>query len=550
MSTQSDGTVNSGTSEPKPVRRLSTNVRTLIALVACCAAILWTWRRLSDNPDPVLAEARAIQKRAIGALDSPRPADRVTAIHELVRLQGGDRAIAIPPLSHALEDPDVSVRMEAAQALEWLGPTAVKSGSGGEAVHAAATALIRSLNDPDPQVRLAAFKALGAIGSSLIDSGSGPETIRDAATAITGCLKDADSTVRRAAVASLGNFATPRLESMANPPIDRTAIMNTLVEMYDDRDAGVRRAVIQALASGPASPMGRSFPSKVLAEGLEDESAENRVAAVNALLFCNQGLDPWVSRLLRLAEHDPDPKVRGACLGALNYAFKPPAITEAAVPDLLAGLKSTHMRVRSEATTILAALKADARAAIPELLRMLNEPLDSNVVSVMSPNGTFDPGCAAVFALGRIAPESPEAKQVITALIEVMRSGATSRGGWAAVALSEFGPAAAEAMPLLMKIIKEDNPENKFERVSSAAIALGKIAPDLPTGDQAVAALRAALDTKDSMCRECAINALVNFGPRAAAAIPRIQELKKDRDGSVRNAAAKAVVAIEKAGAP
>jgi HEAT repeat protein len=86
--------------------------------------------------------------------------------------------------------------------------------------------------------------------------------------------------------------------------------------------------------------------------------------------------------------------------------------------------------------------------------------------------------------------------------------------------------------------------------VSSAAIALGKIAPDLPTADQAVAALRAALDSKDSMCRECAINALVSFGPRAAAAIPRIQELKKDRDGSVRNAAAKAVVAIETAGAP
>ena len=97
MSANSDGSLNSGTDGPKPVRRLQTRVRSLIALVACCAVILWAWRHLAENLDPVLLEARSIQKRAIGALHSDKPADRLTAIVDLERLRTGDSSIAIPP---------------------------------------------------------------------------------------------------------------------------------------------------------------------------------------------------------------------------------------------------------------------------------------------------------------------------------------------------------------------------------------------------------------------------------------------------------------------
>src|SRR5262245_30485925 len=160
MSPNRDGSWNSETNAPKPVRRLQTGVRTLLALVACCGAILWAWRNVKENSDPVFVEARAIQRRAIGALQSSKPAERLTAIQELERLGYGDGTIVIRPLIGALEDPETEVRFAAVNALGLISAGVVKSRSGGESVRAAATALIRSLKHPDPAFRIAAIKAL------------------------------------------------------------------------------------------------------------------------------------------------------------------------------------------------------------------------------------------------------------------------------------------------------------------------------------------------------------------------------------------------------
>ena len=65
---------------------------------------------------------------------------------------------------------------------------------------------------------------------------------------------------------------------------------------------------------------------------------------------------------------------------------------------------------------------------------------------MMGSGGSFDPGTAAAWALGRVAPGMPEEKQVITALTEVA-SGPVSRREWAALTLYHFGPAAVEAVP-------------------------------------------------------------------------------------------------------
>jgi hypothetical protein len=80
------------------------------------------------------------------------------------------------------------------------------------------------------------------------------------------------------------------------------------------------------------------------------------------------------------------------------------------------------------------------------------------VEPVQSPRHNLDPACAAALAFGKIAPDSNNAKQVMAALIEVVRSGPLSRRGWAAVALSEFGPAAEDAVPVLIKAIDNTTP--------------------------------------------------------------------------------------------
>ena len=154
----------SGADARKPVRRLQTSVWTLVVLVACCGVIFWAARRSWDNSDPVLVEARSIQQRAIAALRSGKPAERMDAVHELERLGAGDRAVAIPPLIGALDDQETDVRVEAAYALGSISrsPT-LQSSSGREAVRKAVTALIRCLKDSQPGVRAAAATSLGLI---------------------------------------------------------------------------------------------------------------------------------------------------------------------------------------------------------------------------------------------------------------------------------------------------------------------------------------------------------------------------------------------------
>jgi HEAT repeat protein len=549
MTTNSNGSLNSGTEadSPKRVRRPQRGVRTLIVLVACCAVILWAWRYLSENYDPLFVESRSLQKQAIGLLGSSKPAERLAAIRELERPRAADSSTAVPPLIGALEDPVTEVRVAAAEALGSIGFGLVKQGSGGETIREAATALIRCLKDPEPAVRGAAAKTLGSIGPSVLKSGPGGETIRESATALIRCLKDPEPGVRAAAATSLGEIASPRLASMATPPIDLEDVMDALVETLGDRDAKVRLAVIKALAS---HALESGDPPKALAEGLKDESAENRAAVVSGLNLFRRGLDPWVPLLLRLAERDPDPSVRQQCFITLNYAFKPPAITAAVVPALTASLRSEGAKVRSHVATLLSVFGADARAAIPELLRTLNEPLDPQVASVSGPFATVDPASAAASALGRIAPGSAEAKEVIAALIEVARSGPLKRRGWAAYALGEFGPAAEEAVPVLIKAINDAAPDDKFEHEASAALALGKIAPDTPSADQAVAALLPVLQSEVWFSRMNAIEALRRFGPKAAAAIPRLRALKNDRNVEIRDAAAKALRTIENESVP
>src|SRR5206468_9374610 len=105
-------------------------------------------------------------------------------------------------------------------------------------------------------------------------------------------------------------------------------------------------------------------------------------------------------------------------------------------------------------------------------------------------------------------PRSAEAKQVIAALMEAARSGPISRRGWAAVALGEFGSAAEEAVPVLIEVISDATPVDSFERAASAAAALGKIAPETPSADKAVAALLSVLDSKTSLSRATAVKAL------------------------------------------
>jgi HEAT repeat protein len=130
-------------------------------------------------------------------------------------------------------------------------------------------------------------------------------------------------------------------------------------------------------------------------------------------------------------------------------------------------------------------------------------------------------------------------------LSEVVRTGPISRRGWAAYSLGEFGRDALEAVPVLIQLIKEANPVDSFERAASAARSLGKIAPDTPAADEAISALQLVLNSQDGIARGSAVEALGEFGKKAAIALPRVDALKDDRDPWVKERVKRALPRIE-----
>ena len=149
--------------------------------------------------------------------------------------------------------------------------------------------------------------------------------------------------------------------------------------------------MVNAIALRPKG----SDPPEILAEGIKDESAENRVAAIRQLADFQRGLDPWVPILLQLAEQDPDSSVRENSFGTLNQAFFQRAVTEAVIPVLTESLTSKNPMIRSEVVTYLTSFGHHAGGGIPKLLLILNEPVEDKVMSDQDGPSIFDSGCAA-----------------------------------------------------------------------------------------------------------------------------------------------------------
>jgi HEAT repeat protein len=488
-------------SRPRNARRLQTGVRGLIVVVGCSGVILWAGRMLWENRHPAISAARG--------LESGDTSERVDAAHALAATGARDPVRSLPPLIAAIGDREAQVRIATAEALGAIGSSAIGTASCGEAVPAAIRGLERLLKDRDPSVRLAALRALMLMGLTKGTAGL----------------------------------------------IDPHAVVVALAEILGDRDDEVRLAAFGAIEC--YGPLDRAGPPPALVAVLEERTVEDRAAAIKALASFPCSLDPWLPFLLRCSEHD-EPPVRDACWLALGRR-KPPAVSAAAIPTLVAALTSRSPVVRLHAAIALYPYKDDTRAvvAIPALLAMLREPSGPD----RSPSGpsSLRPDIdwnrmrldrLAPELLGGLAPGTESAGAVIAALAEVVRSGDHNRRFWAARSLGQFGPAAETAIPALIEALRKDlaHPEpGPFLDLWTCARALGQIAPATKSADEALDVLIASLQSYERM-REVAIEVLPKFGSRASIAIPQLRALQNDKDPRVGAAAAKAISAIEGAG--
>jgi HEAT repeat protein len=451
--------------------RWRSGLRTLL-VVAGCSGVLW-WTVIV-----VLKESRPA-KSAIRAMGSSDPSERVDAIRELETTGLGESQIAIPPLIVALADSDARVRAAAAIALGPIGTDAVASRLEVGGVRDAIRALLVAMNDAEPAVRNAATNTLGYIMAS------GKPEVTD-----------------------------PR------------SVISTLAERLGDRDAEIRLAALRGMvAVGPSS--GVAAPNE-LGAALKDELADHRAMAVAALAGFPRGLDPWLPTIFRMMEHDDEPSVRAPCADALKR-LRPPAISVAAVPALVAALGRPDRGVRAAACTVLIQFGPEARGAIPALLATAGEKRSDSVDAVPF---LQDQDYLAIQALGRIAPNTELAGEVITALTELLRAEVPYKWNAAVDALEGFGPAAASAIPELIRGLRTSiTDERTLLDGSAAARALGRIAPGTGAAEQTIAALTEALEAGQPLSRSASARAVGNFGPAAASAIPKlVRMLRKATD--------------------
>jgi HEAT repeat protein len=207
--------------------------------------------RLPEGQDPVLQGLQRAIRALAQALNDPRVDVRLAAVEALETL-GDDAAPAAPMLTWAMTDPDRFVRWAAARTVGRMSPDKLN-------IPDVVRNLIRMVDDPDLDLRVMAAESLDRLGppakaavpALARATGKGDAEIRRAAIrALTGigtdaapaipdiaaALKFSDVRVRRAAAEALSQFG-----ALAKPA------ESDLSQALNDEDAEVRRHAADAL---------------------------------------------------------------------------------------------------------------------------------------------------------------------------------------------------------------------------------------------------------------------------------------------------------------
>jgi HEAT repeat protein len=473
---------------------------TLVVLVAFCGILLWAARSMWESLHPVVAAAERLQAQT--------PLERQNAMRDLVQLGLVDTGLGIPPVIASLDDADPQVRAAAAEALNTLVSDAVTHGKARESVNAAVKRLCGALDDREPSVRVAAAKALGYIAFSQ---------------------------------------AGARV-------IDVDALIVSLAARLNDSHENVRLEILAALAN--RGHQATVAPPPALVAALNDKSAQVRAAAVRSLASFPCPLDPWVPLLFRNLEAS-EPRVRTESGLALGRE-KPPAVSLAVLPELIAGLASANRLVSyfSARALLPHAQAPESAQAIPAILSVISNSSGVDKDGARDTSAStdahildHDPVQAAVELLGKLAPGRQPNARVIPVLTDVLRSGNPRRRAEAACALGHFGPAAESAVPTLIGVFKpnEASADDVFHVDDAATDALARIAPGTGSEKNVVTALIEALNSTSRTKQLASITALPKFRASAKGALPRLRELQNKSDDYFKEAVSKTINAIEDA---
>jgi len=177
------------------------------------------------------------------------------------------------------------------------------------------------------------------------------------------------------------------------------------------------------------------------------------------------------------------PAAAGVLLAALTSAEPAPSPTPAEIPRLIAQLKASHTPVDWSLTSRLAAI---GKPAVPALIKVLRTRTSPDGESMRSAR------CLAARALAAIGPAAAEAAPTLLGILRDQQENDDLRGT-AASALGAIGDRAPEVVPALLAVLDEPDVGNT-DLGFSAVGALWRLAKEHPDSRpvlvQALPALR------------------------------------------------------------
>lgn len=452
--------------------------------------------RQRDQRQGVMRTAYALSRIGLAAVE---PLTQALGESDLTMKLGAARALggigpaakdAVPALIKNLADSQDPVRDESAQALALIGP-------------AAGPALVAALQDADAKRRIGAANALTQMDPAFRD---GAKDVEQAAT------KESDATVRVALFAALPKtgVAPDRCAALILPAVTdenetlrhgalnallsssavRKAAVPKLSALLNDKNSAVRDRAAHALGRvgpGAATALPALLAAARAADGspvYADALAQVGPQALPALLDVLQKSKPqdskWVLRIL--------------------HSFGPPA-----VPVLSEALKSNSPEVRASAASALAEMGRGASSAATTLFVLTK---DSNPAAQ----------AAAFRALVAIHADSERLKPLLQEALASKDSDVRKAG---AAGLAAMGGAATLGVDGLLDLLNDDNAAGRLAAVQALGQLGDKAAP-------AVNALVARLD--DQALQSAVIDSLGHMGPVAVPAVPKLLELAKKGD--------------------
>jgi HEAT repeat protein len=436
-----------------------------------------------NDSDEAVATAAAVSLGRLGAggpfladaLGSSRSAVAVQAARSLGGLGSAARD-ALPALRAAAADSQPEVAAAARQALADIGKLAepdlgmltdpaASTHNRCQSAHALGRlgmvsdrvlpAPLAAMKDKVADVRRAACTALAELG---------PAAAADSVPALIAAFKDpVDPTPEVAAedLARLEPASCPGLiEALQSDDVvvrrlaaralywmgkKATPAAAALTAALDDKAAAVRAQAADALAQiGPAASS--AIPRLIAL--LDDPDKATRKAATDALA----GTDPArtsVVQALRKVLRDPDPGVRWHAVGYLQFLEPvPPEV----VPVLIDALNDADESVTTRAAEALRQIRPPPAAAIPALVRALERLVAGEAASGAGKPDPFDGNgrYPVIEALGRFGPAAAPA---VPALIKAFRCENVSLRMASARALGAIGPSAADAAEDLRHVL-------------------------------------------------------------------------------------------------